>query len=430
MPEGRASLEGAHGRAGTPSGIRDRGPLDVRPLSMPETETGPGARHRLDAPGSRRQKPCSKASPPGIADPATSKPGTDKPRAAHGEGHADTAYPARYGRKYILSKGGWTLVTGGCGYVASPVVRALLARGIDVVVLDDLSTGHAESLPENAHLVVGDVRNATLLRELLDGAGTDEEFLGTFHFAGRTQVAESVRDPLAYYEANVRGSLSLLEALAASCPRKPVVFSSSAGVYGTPDRTPIPEDLPLRPMSPYGETKAIVEWLLADLHRSVGMPFMALRYFNAAGALPGATERHDPESHLIPNLLRAAATGRPVELYGRDYPTPDGTAVRDYVHIADLAEGHLLALHALQSGGASGCVNLGSGVGASLREVLEAAETVVGHPIAHAFGPPRPGDPPALVADITRARERLGFAPRFSDIRTVLSDAWAYGSFS
>lgn len=326
-----------------------------------------------------------------------------------------------------MSKHGWVLVTGGAGYVASAVIREILRHDLDVIVLDDLSTGHADALPREARLAVGDLRDRALLEELLSDIGEDARFQGTFHFAARTEVAQSVGNPLLYYTVNVCGSATLLAVLAERAPDRPVIFSSSAGVYGNPETVPIPETARLTPMSPYGETKRDVEDLLADLHRSVGLPYMALRYFNAAGALPGIQERHDPESHLIPNLLRAARTGESVSLYGTDYPTPDGTAIRDYVHIADLAEGHVRALDHLLSGGESAVLNLGSGQGSSIREVLSAAETVVGHGIPHAFGDRRPGDPAILVADITRARSLIDFHPNRSDIRTVLRDAWAYG---
>lgn len=319
----------------------------------------------------------------------------------------------------------WILVTGGAGYVAHAVVEALLARNLDVVVLDDLSTGHADAVPPRARLVVGDVRNTRRLLDLLDTPG----HAGTFHFAGRTQVAESVREPLAYYTVNVSGSLALLEALARKAPDRPLIFSSSAGVYGAPDTVPVPEDAPLRPMSPYGDSKRTVEAVLAACHKAWGLPYMALRYFNAAGATPGGSERHDPESHLIPNLLRAAAGGPAVTLFGTDYATPDGTAVRDYIHVLDLAAGHLAALDTLAAGGPSGCVNLGSGRGTSVREVLAAAERIVGHPIPHVFADRRPGDPPVLVADIRRARQVLHFVPERSSIEAIVSDAWAFGTF-
>lgn len=328
-----------------------------------------------------------------------------------------------------VSKRGWVLVTGGCGYVAGTVVRALLGRGFEVVVYDNLSTGYAESLPPEAHLVVGDVRDTVTLRALLQDASRVKNLVGTFHFAARIEVAESVKDPIRYYDVNVGGSTSLLQVLSEAAPGTPVVFSSSAGVYGNPGTTPIPEGATLQPMSPYGETKQVVEHLLADLHRAAGLPYMALRYFNAAGACEGVSERHAPESHLLPNLLTAAANASPVSLFGTDYPTPDGTAIRDYIHVSDLARGHLLALEVLADGGESESLNLGSGQGTSIREALSAAEAVVGHPIAHTFGPRRPGDPPILVADISRAHQVLGFAPERSGIEVILADAWAYGNF-
>jgi UDP-glucose 4-epimerase len=314
-------------------------------------------------------------------------------------------------------------VTGGAGFVAGQVVRDLLARGYAVTVLDDLSTGHRDALPPTCELVVGRIGDRTLTDALVARPG----LAAVFHFAGRTSVPESVADPIAYYATNVAQSVALVAAVVERRPDVPFIFSSSAGVYGPPTRVPVAEDEALRPISPYGETKRVVEGLLAWAGRAHGLPWMALRYFNAAGAAPGVVERHEPEGHLIPNLLRAARTRQPVALYGTDYPTADGTAVRDYVHILDLADGHLRALAHLQGGGESAPVNLGSGRGASVREVLEAAQAVVGAPVPHVWQGRRSGDPPALVADIGRARRLLGYSPRHSDIGRIVADAWRHG---
>jgi UDP-glucose 4-epimerase len=317
----------------------------------------------------------------------------------------------------------WALVTGGAGYVAGAVIQALIARGLDVTVVDDLSTGHAESVPPAATLVVGSVGDRATLDRVLERPGLE----AVFHFAGRTAVAESVADPLLYYATNVEQGIVLIRALAANHPGAAFILSSSAGVYGHPPVSPVPEDAPLSPISPYGDTKRVLETILAWCERAYGTRWMALRYFNAAGAAPGIAERHEPESHLIPNILRAAAGGPAVTLFGTDYDTPDGTAVRDYVHILDLCQGHILALDHLTRGGPSMALNLGSGKGASVREVLGAAEAVVGRPVAHVWQGRRPGDPPHLVADISRARSVLGFDPVHSGIDRVVLDAWRYG---
>jgi len=319
---------------------------------------------------------------------------------------------------------GWALVTGGAGFVAGAVLPALRARGLAVVVLDDLSTGHADAVPPPYELVVGQVGDEALVRRLLARPG----LRAVFHFAGRTQVAESVRSPLAYYGANVEQGIALLRSIVDLNGPPPFILSSSAGVYGRPETSPVPESSSRCTTHPYGDTKRILEDILAWCEGAYGLRWCALRYFNAAGAAAGVVERHDPESHLIPNILAAARGGPPVTLYGTDYETPDGTAVRDYVHVLDLADGHLAALDHLAGGGESMAVNLGSGRGASVREVLDAAQRVTGRAIAHAWGPRRAGDPPALVADITRARRVLGFAPTRSEIERVVADAWRHGA--
>lgn len=319
--------------------------------------------------------------------------------------------------------GPWALVTGGAGYVAGAVTRRLLARGLDVTILDDLSTGRADAVPHGATLIVGQVGDRDLVTRVL----ARPSLQAVFHFAGRTSVAESVADPLGYYANNVGQGIALLDVLVRQAPGAAFVLSSSAAVYGHPSLSPVPEQAPLAPISPYGETKRALEAILQACERAYGLRWMALRYFNAAGAAPGVVERHDPETHLIANLLKAAAGQGSVSLFGTDYETADGTAVRDYVHVLDLAEGHLLALDHLQRQGASEALNLGSGEGVSVREVLSAATAVVGRAIPHVWQGRRPGDPGHLVADIGRARQVLGYAPRHSGIERVVADAYRHG---
>ncbi len=311
------------------------------------------------------------------------------------------------------------LVTGGCGYVAGPLVRRLVEAGETVVVLDDLSTSSGRTLPPGVEFVRARVGDVLALRAIFDrwriGA--------VFHFAADSRVADSMRDPLGYYQNNVREGLTLLrQVVAAGCP--PFVFSSSASVYGIPRRVPIPEDAELQPVSAYAETKRAFEAALHWVGLAHGLPWAALRYFNAAGA-DGAWEPKEPETHLVPLALRAVAGGPPLAVYGTDYPTRDGTAVRDYVHVADLAEGHLAALRHLRRGGASGAFNLGTGEGYSVWEVIAAVEAVTGRPVPRLVAPRRPGDPPESVADPTRAKAVLGWMPVRSALRRIVADAWA-----
>jgi len=311
-------------------------------------------------------------------------------------------------------------VAGGASYVGSALVHHLHRQGVRVTVLDDLSTGHAEDLPDGVELVVAQVGDVVAVRELF----ARRRFQAVFHFAASSLVGESLRQPLAYYRNNVRQGLALIEEVVrAGCP--PFILSSSAAVYGVPERVPIPEQAPSSPVNPYGETKRVLEAALRWAGAAHGLPWMALRYFNAAGAYQpwGPVERHEPETHLIPNLLRAAAGGEPLVVHGDDYPTPDGTAVRDYVHVADLAEGHLAAWRHLEAGGACGPVNLGSGRGYSVREVIAVAERVLGRPVPHRLGPRRAGDPPILVADIAQARQVLGWSPQHSDLEEIVDSA-------
>ncbi|HEY8492426.1 MAG TPA: UDP-glucose 4-epimerase GalE [Myxococcota bacterium] len=316
------------------------------------------------------------------------------------------------------------LVTGGAGYVGSHALRALRAAGHEAVVLDDLRAGDAGAVG-GAPLVRADVGDRTALERLWSEHGP---FEGILHFAASISVPESVAQPLLYYRNNVAGTVALLETALAHGVRA-FVFSSSAAVYGSPERQPIPEDAPLRPQSPYGASKAMVEQMLADAGAATDLRWLALRYFNASGADPagGIGERHDPETHLIPLALEAAAGLRPaLKLYGTDWPTPDGTCVRDYVHVSDLADAHRLGIESLLAGGASGCFNLGTGSGHSIREVLTAVERVTGRRVPVEETGRRPGDPAVLVADATRFRSAFGWEPKRSDLDTIVRTAWEW----
>ncbi len=316
------------------------------------------------------------------------------------------------------------LVTGGAGYIGSHTCRVLRAAGHEPVVVDDLSSGRATAVGD-LPLLAGDVADAAVLASAFDRFGPVEAVV---HFAARISVPESVADPLGYYRANTATALALIEA-AVHRGVEAFVLSSTAAVYGHPREQPIPEDAPLAPESPYGASKAMVERILADVSRAHGLRFAALRYFNAAGADPAGDlgEEHDPETHLIPLALAAAAGRRPpLELFGTDYPTPDGTCIRDYVHVSDLAEAHRLAVEALVAGEPGGVFNLGTGRGHSNREVLAVVEEVVGRPVPVVEAARRPGDPPVLVADPRRFRDRFGWEPARSELPTIVESAWRF----
>ena len=318
------------------------------------------------------------------------------------------------------------LVTGGSGYVGSVSVEALVAAGHDVVVLDDLSTGHDWADLAGSRLAIGSYGDRARLEELLRGEAVE----AVLHCAARSLVGESMTDPARYYRDNVAGGIALLEAMRTAGVGR-LVISSTAAVYGSPEATPIPEDAPLRPINPYGETKRTLETAAAWYGRAYGLRSVSLRYFNVAGASARNGEAHDPETHLIPNTLAAVAgDGRPLIVFGDDYPTPDGTPIRDYLHVEDLADAHLAALEATAPGDprtAEALVcNLGSGGGFSVREVLATAERVVGRPIPHVVGPRRAGDPPVLVAAIDRARDVLGWTPRRSTLEAMIGSAWRW----
>lgn len=319
------------------------------------------------------------------------------------------------------------LVTGGAGYVGSVSVETLLAAGHRVVVLDDLSTGHRDAVDPGASLHVGDYGDRRAVAKVLES----ERVEAILHCAARSLVGESTRDPARYYRDNVAGGVALLEAAREAGVGR-LVFSSTAAVYGEPETTPITEDAPLRPINPYGETKRTFESALAWYGRAYGLRSVILRYFNVAGATVAFGEDHDPETHLIPNVLRAAAGEGPgLTLFGDDYPTRDGTCVRDYIHVADLADAHLRAVEATADNdprtadGALVC-NLGNGDGYSNREVIAAAERVVGRPIPLTVGPRRAGDPPTLVASSGRAAEVLGWRPAHPTLEDMIGSAWAW----
>ncbi|MCW5982303.1 MAG: UDP-glucose 4-epimerase GalE [Bryobacteraceae bacterium] len=314
------------------------------------------------------------------------------------------------------------LVTGGAGYIGSHTVYHLLRAGYDAVVVDDLSRGYRRNV-EAARLREFDLRDTERLTRLC----REEQFDAVVHFAAFIAVGESMQKPEMYFGNNVGGTLSLLEAMEAAGVRR-LVFSSTAAVYGFPERIPIPEDHPYAPVSPYGESKLMVEKILGWLDRSSGVRSIALRYFNACGAEPGSGlgEEHDPETHLIPLLFRAMQTGQPVTIFGDDYDTPDGTCIRDYIHVSDLASAHILALDALIGGGKSDAMNVGTGAGHSVLEVLRAVERVTGSKVPCATGPRRQGDSSALVADSGKLRRTLGWAPRYLSLDEIVATAWEF----
>jgi UDP-glucose-4-epimerase GalE len=315
------------------------------------------------------------------------------------------------------------LVTGGAGYVGSHACKALAAAGHTPVTYDNLSRGHRE-FARWGPLEVGDLGDAATL----DAAFARHRIDAVMHFAALAYVGESVEQPALYYRNNVGGTLELLEAMRRARVNL-LVFSSTCATYGVPERMPITEDLPQQPINPYGATKLTIERVLRDYEPAYGLRSVALRYFNAAGCDPDGEvgEHHDPETHLIPRVLMAADEMLPrIDVFGTDYPTPDGTCLRDYIHVADLADGHVRALDYLQRGGASTAINLGTGRAFSVREVIAAAERVTGRRIPVHEGPRRAGDPPVLVADAARAQTLLGFAPRFTEIGPIVETAWRW----
>jgi UDP-glucose-4-epimerase GalE len=314
------------------------------------------------------------------------------------------------------------LVTGGAGYIGSITTLGLLAAGYDVVVVDNLSRGRREAV-DPARLRVVDLLDTEGLVRVMTETPCD----AVIHFAAFIAVGESMKRPEIYFHNNTAGSLSLLTAMLRTGIRN-IVFSSTAAVYGMPARTPIQETEPYAPVNAYGESKVMVEKMLDWFDQIHGMRSVCLRYFNACGADPAgrAGENHDPETHLIPLLLRAARTGEPITLFGDDYATPDGTCVRDYVHVTDLARAHIAAVKHLAGGGASKRFNAGTGQGFSVKEVRTAVEEITGLKVPFTMGPRREGDPAILVADSTRLQKELGWKPEYSGLRTIVKTAWAW----
>ena len=323
------------------------------------------------------------------------------------------------------------LVTGGAGYIGSHSVKALASGGHRVVVYDNLSAGHEEAICALAaqfgsgtvRFQQGDIRDVERVRGVLREYGIE----AVMHFAAWLSVGESVKDPIGYYRNNVAGALAVLEAMAAERVGA-FVFSSTAAVFGDPVETPIDEDHPKRPINAYGETKLAIERALPHFERAYGIRAVVLRYFNAAGADPDGLlgEDHDPELHLIPLTLRAANGGTALNVFGEDYATPDGTCLRDYIHVSDLADAHVLALHHLQAGGAAAAYNLGNGRPLSVRQVIDTVERVTGRKVLWRSAPRRDGDPAVLYASSARIKRDLGWAPRLEDLATIVRTAAAW----
>jgi UDP-glucose-4-epimerase GalE len=314
------------------------------------------------------------------------------------------------------------LVTGGAGYIGSHTVRLLRQQGHEVAVVDNLSRGHRHNVPAKIlyQLELGDTKAlAELMRQTRCQA--------VIHFAAFAAVGESMREPERYFANNVAGSLSLLTAMVETGV-KHIVFSSTAAVYGEPATSPIPESSPIQPVNPYGESKVMVETMLRWFDKIHNLTSVCLRYFNACGADPSGElgEEHDPETHLIPLVLRAQKTGKPVTVFGNDYPPPDGTCVRDYIHVNDLAQAHILALDYLASGGASDQFNVGTSSGHSVMEIIRAVEEVTGAKVPFEMGERREGDPPSLVAESSRLRQKLAWTPQYADLKTIIRHAWNF----
>jgi UDP-glucose 4-epimerase len=318
------------------------------------------------------------------------------------------------------------LVTGGAGYIGSHAVLALQQAGYEVVVLDNLVYGHRDLVEQvlKVELIAGD----TCDRLLLDQLFASRNIAAVMHFAAYAYVGESVTDPAKYYRNNFVGTLTLLEAMLAASVKK-FVFSSTCATYGVPETVPIPEDHPQNPINPYGATKLMIERVLADFDSAYGLKSVCFRYFNAAGADPAGRlgEDHNPETHLIPLVLLAALGKRDsISILGTDYPTPDGTCIRDYIHVADLASAHVLGLEYLLKGGDTNVFNLGNGNGFSVKQVIETAKQVTGREFKVVEGDRRPGDPPALVGSGEKAIKMLGWQPQYADLNKILSHAWQW----
>lgn len=314
------------------------------------------------------------------------------------------------------------LVLGGAGYIGSHTVYELIDAGRDVVVADNLQTGFRQAVHPKARFYEVDIRNRAALEHVFES----EDIEGVIHFAACSQVGESMTAPLKYYDNNLYGTMVLLETMVAHGVDK-IVFSSTAATYGEPERVPILESDRTEPTNCYGETKLAMEHMMSWVSRAHGLRFVALRYFNACGAhISGKIgEAHNPETHLVPLILQVPNGQRPkIMMFGDDYPTPDGTCIRDYIHVTDLAQAHILALDYLLNGGENNVFNLGNGVGFSVREVVECARKVTGHPIPAEIAPRRAGDPAQLIASSAKAKEVLGWKPQYDDLETIISTAW------
>lgn len=318
------------------------------------------------------------------------------------------------------------LVAGGAGYIGSHMVKDLIEHGYDVVVADNLSTGHKKAINPKAKFYYGDIRD----RAFLDRIFVNEEIEAVVHFAAFSIVPESMSEPLKYFDNNTSGMVTLLEAMR-DFGVKYIVFSSTAATYGTPEHMPIKETDPQKPINPYGLSKLMMEQMMAWADKAYGIKFVALRYFNVAGATPDGTigEDHGPETHLVPIIMQVAQGKRKeLSIFGDDYNTPDGTNVRDYVHVMDLADAHILALQYLKKNNQSNQFNLGSSTGFSNKQMLEAAREVTGKEIPAKMAPRRPGDPDSLVAASEKAREVLGWKPKFDDVHDIIATAWKWHS--
>ncbi|NVY96255.1 UDP-glucose 4-epimerase GalE [Lactobacillus sp. DCY120] len=314
------------------------------------------------------------------------------------------------------------MVAGGAGYIGSHMVQTLLAENYDVVIVDNLSTGHRQAVNPQARFYEGDTRD----RQFLEKVFSQEKITAVIHMDAFSIVPESVQEPLKYFDNNVIGMVTLLEAMQKHDVHY-IIFSSTAATFGNPTKIPVGDTDPQDPINPYGESKLIMEYMMRWVDQAYGIKFVALRYFNAAGALADGSigEDHRPETHLIPIILRTAV-GEQAELkiYGDDYQTPDGTNIRDYVHVMDLTQAHLLAVQYLQAGQASTCFNLGSSTGFSVKEILQAARKITGQPIPAQVAPRRGGDPDILIADNTRAKKILGWKPRYDNVEDIIQTAW------
>lgn len=318
------------------------------------------------------------------------------------------------------------LVAGGAGYIGSHMVKDLIEHGQDVVVADNLSTGHRDAINPKAKFYEGDIRD----RKFLDKVFDSEDITAVVHFAAFSIVPESMKKPLKYFDNNTGGMITLLEAMR-DHHIKYIVFSSTAATYGVPEHMPIKETDPQKPINPYGLSKLMMEKMMAWADKAYGIKFVALRYFNVAGAAPDGTigEDHGPETHLVPIILQVAQGKRKeLSIFGDDYNTPDGTNVRDYVHVMDLADAHILALKYLEAGNESNAFNLGSSTGFSNKQMLEAAREVTGKPIPAKMAPRRPGDPDSLVAASDKARTILGWKPKYDDVHDIIATAWKWHS--